>query len=328
MALAVIRFDLRRSPASTVDSHTLYATGLEMAAYADREGFDILVLSEHHGDAGGYLPSPMVYAGAVAGRTENIPIVFSALLVALHDPVRLAEDLAVLDVVSGGRVWLVAGLGYRPHEYAMLGRDWSRRGKLLDESLEVLLAAWTGEPFEYRGDEIVVRPRPVQDPHPVMFVGGSSPHSARRAARFGLGLFPAADRPELAEIYQAECERLGTTPGAVMMPHGPAVVLVAEDPDATWDAVGHLLLEDATEYASHLTPDMASLQASAATTVEELRAEGVYRIVSPDECVALADEQGPMGAITLHPLCAGVPVEVGWECLRLFTEQVLPRIRA
>lgn len=328
MALAVVRFDVRRSPSSTVDSPTLYRTALDMAAYADEQGFDMLVLSEHHGDEGGYLPSPLVMAGAIAGRTERIPMIFSALLVPMHDPIRLAEDIAVLDLVSGGRIWIVTGLGYRPSEYHLMSREWKRRGKLLDESLEIMLKAWTGEPFEYKGEMVQVRPTPLQQPHPVMFVGGSSPKTAERAARFGLGLFPSDDKPELADIYAAECEKLGTTPGMVMMPKGPAAVIVSTDPDATWAEIGQLLLEDATEYASHLTPDMASLQASGARTVDDLRAEGVYRILTPEQCLELNEELGPFGGLTLHPLCGGTPPEVGWESLHLFTEQVLPRIRA
>lgn len=327
MALAVVRFDVRRSKSSEVDSTTLYQTALDMAAYADDQGYDMLVLSEHHGDAGGYLPSPLVMAGAMAGRTSRIPMIFSALLVPLHDPIRLAEDIAVLDVVSNGRIWIVTGLGYRPSEYHLLSKEWKRRGKLLDEALEVMLQAWTGEPFDYKGEMVQVRPTPVQQPHPVLLVGGSSPKAAERAARFGLGLFPSDDQPELADIYLAECEKLGTAPGMVMMPKGPAAVVVSEDPDATWAEIGQLLLEDATEYASHLTPDMASLQASDAKTVDDLRAEGVYRILTPEQCLDLNEELGPFGGLTLHPLCGGTPPEIGWESLHRFTEQVLPKIK-
>jgi alkanesulfonate monooxygenase SsuD/methylene tetrahydromethanopterin reductase-like flavin-dependent oxidoreductase (luciferase family) len=326
MALAVVRFDLRRSSSSTTEHPELYRAALDMAAYADEQGYDMLVVSEHHGDEGGYLPSPIVLAAAMAGRTARIPMIFSALLVPLHDPIRLAEDLAVLDLVSGGRIWVVAGLGYRPGEYQLLSKEWKGRGKLLDRALEVMLAAWSGEPFEYNGATVQVRPTPVQQPHPVLFVGGSADAAAKRAARFGLGLFPSDDKPELADLYVAECERLGKTPGMVMMPKGPAAVMVSADPDATWDAIGPLLLEDATEYASHLTPDMASLQASGAQSIDDLRAEGVYRILTPDQCVELNEELGPFGGITLHPLCGGCDPEIGWESLHLFTEQVMPRI--
>jgi alkanesulfonate monooxygenase SsuD/methylene tetrahydromethanopterin reductase-like flavin-dependent oxidoreductase (luciferase family) len=266
-------------------------------------------------------------ASAIGAVTEQIPMVISALLVPLHDPIRLAEDLAVADLLSGGRIWLVTGIGYRPGEYHLLRKEWTRRGKLLDEALEVMLQAWSGEPFEYHGETVHVLPRPRQRPHPQVFIGGSSPAAAKRAARFGLGLFPSAENPELAEIYRQECERLGAEPGMVMMPKGPSAVLVSEDPDRTWDAVGPYLLDDAVAYAAHLRPDMASQAASEATSVDELRSEGVYRVLTPDECVDLAEELGRGGGINLHPLCGGLPPEIGWESLQLFVDRVLPRLR-
>lgn len=327
MALAVIRFDMRQSPTSTVSPPDLYREALAMSAYADEQGFDMLVLSEHHGDAGGYLPSPIVMAAAIAGRTQRMPIIFSALLVPMHDPIRLAEDLAILDLVSGGRVWIVAGIGYRPSEYHLLQREWKRRGKLLEENLDVMMQAWSGEPFEYKGETVRLLPCPVQQPHPMIFIGGSSEIAARRAAKYGLGLFPSAENPRLAEVYQEECERLGKTPGMVMMPKGPAAVFVSDDPDRTWAEIGVHLLDDAQAYAAHLTPDMESQAASGASTVDELRAEGVYRVVTPDECLELNEEMGPMGGVTLHPLCGGVSPEVGWASLRLFVDEVLPRMR-
>ncbi len=114
----------------------------------------------------------------------------AALLVPLHDPIRLAEDIAVLDLLSNGRISIVAGLGYRPVEYAMFEREWKRRGKRMDECLEVMVKAWTGEPFEYDGETVQVTPRPLQQPHPMVMIGGSGPAAAKRAARFGFGFFP------------------------------------------------------------------------------------------------------------------------------------------
>ena len=107
-----------------------------MAKWADHHGFSTLVVSEHHCVDDGFLPSPPVLAGALASCTESVGISVSALLAPLHDPIRLAEDVAVLDLVSGGRVTIVAGLGYRPVEYAALGKRFDRRGRLLEECLE------------------------------------------------------------------------------------------------------------------------------------------------------------------------------------------------
>jgi len=328
MALAVIRFDLRNPDTAPATHRELYAACLEMAAWADEQQFDMLVLSEHHGDSDGYLPSPLVLGGAVAGATRRIPVFVSALLVPLHDPIRLAEDIAVLDLASGGRFTFVTGIGYRPGEYHLLQKEWKRRGKLLDEALEIMFKAWSGEPFEYLGETVQVLPRPMTQPHPMILIGGSSEKAAKRAARFGLGLFPSDEDEHLADVYREECERLGKEPGMVLMPKGPAAVFVAEDPDKTWAEIGSYLLDDAMKYAAHLTPDMSSLAGSTSTSVDDLRAEGVYRVVTPDECVALADEMGMMGPITLHPLCGGTPPDIGWQSLELFVDKVLPRLRS
>ena len=85
-----------------------------MAGYADEHGFTMLTLEEHHGIDDGYCPSPLVMAGLIFGRTKNVAVTISALLTPLHDPLRIAEDIAVLDLASGGRLTVIAGIGYRP----------------------------------------------------------------------------------------------------------------------------------------------------------------------------------------------------------------------
>src|SRR6185295_9263410 len=146
MAMIGIRFDLRAPKFGTATHAELYAACLDQCAWADERGLDIVALSEHHGVDDGYLPAPITLAAAIAGRTKRININIAAILVPLHDPVRLAEQLAVLDLVSGSRVSFVAGLGYRPEEFEMAGVERTRRGKLLDEYVDVLRKAWTGEP--------------------------------------------------------------------------------------------------------------------------------------------------------------------------------------
>src|SRR5262249_57792053 len=112
MAMIAIRFDLRVPAFSTTTHAELYAACLDQCAWADAHGLDVVVLSEHHGVDDGYLPAPLTLAAAIAGRTRRIQINIAALLVPLHDPVRLAEQLAVLALASGGRVRFVARLRY------------------------------------------------------------------------------------------------------------------------------------------------------------------------------------------------------------------------
>jgi alkanesulfonate monooxygenase SsuD/methylene tetrahydromethanopterin reductase-like flavin-dependent oxidoreductase (luciferase family) len=327
MPLVVIRFDLRTPPWGPVRLPDLYRAALEYSAWADEQGLDLVVLSEHHGLEDGYCPSPLVFGGAVAGRTQRIGMSVAALQVPLHDPLRLAEDIAVLDLASGGRLSIVAGTGYRRDEYDLFGRDWSTRTRDFEEQVRVLRQAWTGEPFEHEGRTVRVTPRPVQQPHPPLFLGGSVEAAARRAARLGVGFFPAVGDHSLAEAYKDECRRLGQPEGVVLLPRGPGAVFVSEDPDRTWATIGEHLLYDAATYASWQGQGQRSQVKAEAATVEELRAGGVYQVLTPAEVVALSEDLGRGGTITLHPLAGGIPPAVAEEGLDLVAREVLPRLR-
>lgn len=321
MAFIGIRYDLRVPAFATHGHAEAYRACLEQCEWADRLGLGLVALSEHHGVDDGYLPAPLTLAAAIAGRTRQIPIQIAALLVPLHDPVRLAEQLAVLDLASGSRVGLVAGVGYRQEEFDMAGVDRRERGKLLEEAVGVLRRAWTGEPFEWRGRTIRVTPRPANPP--MILVGGSTVFAARRAARLGCGFLPSIGDPALADAYHAECRKAGFAEGFVSLPSGPGFVHVSRDPERDWQRIAPHALHDARSYASWQTPDQRSLVHVRAESLDELRESGVYRVVTPEECVRLALETG---SVILHPLMGGMPPELGWEGLRLFESEVLPRL--
>ena len=324
MAMVLLRYELRVPTSSPDDRGERYRTCLEQCAWGDERRFDTVVTSEHHGAEDGYISAPLILAAAVAGRTRNVGINISALLVPLHDPVRLAEQLAVLDHVSGGRVSFVAGLGYRYEEFEMAGIDRSKRAPILEEYVDVMRQAWTGEPFEWQGRTIVVTPRPLTQPHPLMMIGGSTEKAARRAARMNLGFSAAHGDPALGDIYNEECAKVGFTGGFSFLPTGPGFVHVTEDPEKAWSQIGPYALYDAQTYASWQTPGQRSAVDVHAETVDDVKASGVYRVVTPDECVGLANE---FGAVLLHPLMGGMPIELGWESLELFESKVLPRIK-
>ncbi|WP_405744972.1 LLM class flavin-dependent oxidoreductase [Streptomyces sp. NBC_01525] len=322
--ITVLRLNLVDPDPSPASLAARYRAALEMAAYADARGLTTVQTEEHHVTGDGWMPAPLAFAGALLGATRRITVTVSALLTPLHDPLRLAEDLAVLDLLGGGRLVTVAGLGYRPQEYAAYGRDWAGRGALQDEVLETLLTAWRGEPFRYRGRTVQVTPRPCTRPHPPLLVGGGSRAAARRAARLGLPLFPSAHLPELVAYYRERCAAYGTE-GRALQPDARTCLLhVSEDPERAWDRYGPHLLYEARTYASWQPAGVRSAVRSAARDVAELRAEGIYRIVTPQECLRLAQEPDAPGSWVLHPLCGGIPVDEGWRALRLFTDEVLP----
>ncbi|MFF3553497.1 LLM class flavin-dependent oxidoreductase [Streptomyces tsukubensis] len=323
MTFTIVRVNLVAPGASPDALAARYRTALDMAVYADGHGIATVQTEEHHGAENNWLPSPFVFAGAVLGATRRITVTVSAAVGPLYDPLRLAEDIAVLDLLGSGRLVTVLGIGYRREEYERSGVPWARRGRLQDEILETLLAAWTGEPFTYRGRTVRVTPRPYTRPRPLLLVGGSSRAAARRAARLGLPFFPSAHLPDLVAYYDGQRTRYGTK-GWTTMPEPVTPLLhVSDDPDRTWAVHGEHFLHEARTYASWSSPDIRSAVRSGATTVAELRAEGVYRVVTPDECVALA---AGAQSLVLHPLCGGMPEEEGWRSLRLLCREVVPRL--
>ena len=328
MALFIARYDLRSPSGGAAERRDLYRTALDQGAWCEAHGFDMLVLSEHHGVDDGYLPAPLVLASAMAARTSSIPIMISALLVPLHDPIRLAEEIAVVDIVSGGRVQYTAGLGYRREEYEQAGLEWSARGARMEHCLETLFQAWTGEPFEHEGRTVRVTPTPLSSPRPMMFYGGGSAAAARRAARFDMPLFAQHGDPAVARAYQEERAALGLEPGLALQPpeEGPGTIFVSHDPDATWDRIGEHLLYEATVYDSW-QQGVTSAVHDSSSTVEEMREAGVYAVMTPQECIEYARSIGPFDPVTTHPLCGGIPPEVSWEHLELLGTEVIPQVK-
>ena len=320
-----LRFDMR-APAEGAPIQELYAAALDMATWAEEHGCVSVVVSEHHGSCDGYLPSPLILASGMAGRTRTLPIQVAALLVPLHDPIDLAEQMAVLDLVSGGRVSYVCAIGYRAEEYAMFGRDMKGRGRRLEDCLEVFRNAWSGEPFEHRGQTVCVTPAPVTPGGPTLLVGGNSAAAARRAARLGLGMLTQGGDPSLERVYLEACRAAGNQPGLFINPPAGTVMsaFVAHDPDRAWRELGPYLLHDARMYAEWLG-DAGSASKSVAGSVDQLRAErGAYRIFTPDEAI---EHVRATGLFLAQPLCGGLPPELGWRSLELLGNEVLPALR-
>ncbi len=300
MPVTVVRFNLVHPAATPASLSARYKAAIEMAAYADDRGITTVQTEEHHGVANNWLPSPFAFAGAVFGATRHLAVTVSAVIGPLHDPLRLAEDIAVLDLLER-----------RPPGHRRGHRLPARGVRPLRRRLE----AARGTPGRAPGDgaEGVDRrgvhlPGPYGTGHtaPVLraapaaagrrLVQGRGP--ARRPAR--APLLPQRAPPRAGGVLQGAARR-GTTEGWTMMPAAETPLLhIAEDPNRAWAEYGGHFLHEARTYASWQSGDIRSAVKSAATTVEELRAEGVYRILTPDQCVA----QG-LDNHVLHPLSGG-----------------------
>lgn len=323
--MLILRFDFRLGEDAPTTRSDLFSAALDMTEWAEQRDALMVMFNEHHGSPDGYLPSPLIMASAVAARTSTVPINIGALLLLMYDPVKLAEDMITLDHLSNGRVSYTIGLGYRPAEYEMFGIDQSQRGVIVEERIEVLKRALTGERFEWKGRTIKVTPEPFTPGGPMLAYGGGSPAAARRAARQGMMLMAATSDDSLADVYDAEAIRVGNQPGMAIVPGaGPTSVFVAEDLDAGWDAYGDYMLHDALMYADWMGAETRAASYSSAETVDELRAEhGSYRVVDPDGALELIKSDG---ILSLQPLCGGMPPDLAWHSLRLIEHEVLPRV--
>jgi alkanesulfonate monooxygenase SsuD/methylene tetrahydromethanopterin reductase-like flavin-dependent oxidoreductase (luciferase family) len=319
-----LRYDMN-TPDFGASHPALYRAAIDQSAWADKLGFSQVFIAEHHGAEGGYCPSPMIMAAAVLAATRNIVAHLSALVVTLHDPLRLAEDLAVLDNLSNGRIWVTAGMGYRPHEFEMFDRDMAKRLALQTEALATCRAAWTGEPFEFRGRTVRVTPKPATPGGPKIYMGGSTDKSAVRAGKGGYQYFPG--HPGLFELYKAERAAAGFPPPEELLKPAASFLYVTDDPDRDWPIVAPHVAYATNTYAEWAKErGVGETRYTAAETVDALKAMPNIKVLTPDQCFAYLSELGKGTAVGFHALLGGLDPEVSWRSLRLFESAVLPRL--
>ena len=174
-----VSYDFRNPPDSGVSDQYLYAEILEQVQWLDRIGADLVWFTEHHFVDDGYLPSWVPVAAAMASVTQHVRFGTDICLMPFNHPIRLAEDLAVLDNLSGGRVDLGIGMGYAPHEFRGFGLPVARRVSLMNEGIEVLQHCFAGERFSYRGkryqfEDVKITPGYVQEGGPPLWIAAMS----------------------------------------------------------------------------------------------------------------------------------------------------------
>jgi alkanesulfonate monooxygenase SsuD/methylene tetrahydromethanopterin reductase-like flavin-dependent oxidoreductase (luciferase family) len=316
-----LRFDFRNPLMADTTMADRYAAALDMAAWADRLGCLSIAVSEHHGSPDGYLPSPIPMLAAMAARTTDVRFTIAALIAPFSDPLRLAEDLIVLDILSQGRVDLIVAGGYVHEEFAMFDVPMKERGRRVTELVEVLRAAFAGQPFEYRGRTVHITPAPFRPGGPAVMLGGSSKAAAQRAARIADGFIPTV--PEVWEFYQDEVQKLGR-PHPGPCPVGPNVVMaLATDPEEGWEQMAPFFLHETNAYGVWQAQDDLATPFHTVGDVDALRAGGQYRVVTPEQFVEEL-RGAPFPFAMFHPMCGGMPIELAWSSLRLFEDQVLP----
>lgn len=316
---------------------TYFREALEEAIYAEELGFDSVWLEEHHSIRNHYWPSPFMALAGIATRTSRIALGTDIVVLPLYQPVRLAEDIALLDIMSDGRVIFGAAIGYREPEFTLYGMELDGRGGRYVEMLKIIKALWSQEWVEYQGQHYQVRgkiePRPVR--LPPIWLGGWGELSLKRAARFGDAWVPGPTA-NLEKLLQAQAAyrgflgEAGKDPQAVSTPLTREVI-IASTSRAAWDlAEKYLIVNYRDEYGGGWNHPLIGSQDQ--TPVDQIEALGRDRFIvgSPDECVKKIQRFKEAFGVD-HLICRlyfpGMPHEHIQTEIKLLAGEVFPAFR-
>jgi probable F420-dependent oxidoreductase len=318
--------------------HQEYRDAIELARLTEEVGLDSAWVSEHHGSEDGYLPSLLPLLAAFATVTTRIELGTGVVLAPFHHPLRLAEDFAVVDQLSGGRVVCGLGIGWREEEFRAFGIDVATRVRRLTEIVDILRLAWTADRFDYRGrhysyQSVAVTPKPARVPP--IYVGGFVDSAIRRAGRIADGYISSRAQPErvteafrIASEARREAGRAGRPLAALLQN-----AFVTDDPERDWPMVvagiGHQLgvysgwragADVPGKPLEVMPPDEATIRATTAFgTPDE-----VYELLAPLAPVLGAH---PDSHLILRFHYPGMDAAPAAESIRLFAREVAPRLR-
>jgi len=194
-----------------IEGGTYYKEALEEVTRAEELGFDSVWMEEHHAVTNHYWPSPFPVLAGFATRTSKVMLGTDIAVAAFYHPVRLAEDIAMLDVMSNGRITLGIAIGYKPDEFALYGVDLARRGARFEEQLAIMKSLWTQETVSFKGTYYTVEgriePKPVTKPHPPVWIGGWGDITLRRAATLADNWIPGPTA-DLARLVKGKAQFL------------------------------------------------------------------------------------------------------------------------
>lgn len=234
-------YDFRNPPDSGVSNPDFYQEIIEQVKWLDDIGADLVWFTEHHFIEDGYLPSWVPVAGALSSVTANVCFGTDICLMPFNHPIRLAEDLAVLDNLTQGRVELGLGMGYAPHEFAGFGMPVSRRVSFMNEGIEVLQHCLSGEKFSYSGKryqfrDVQIKPGYVQPGGPPLWIAAMSEAGALRAARYKTNFLPQGLREASYDPWVDAVNNAGRSTQA----HRVGIirsVLVTNEPESDWQQI-------------------------------------------------------------------------------------------
>lgn len=319
-------FDLRVPNWVKYPIRDAYAAVVDICQWADSLGFQAVTLGEHHTTDDNYLPSPIVMAGVIGGRTKKLQLRM-IILSPFYNPIRLAEDLLVLDLATGGRAVPVISSGYRQAEFDLYGVRLQDRPNILEETVDVLRKAWSGKSFKYRGRPIT-NISPHSDSPPRLVLGASFPRMIRKAAAIADGLSPAEQGHY--EMFRQERVRLGKSDPGPFRNQSADFLFITENPDKMWPILfphwAHTC-NGYNQWAMEAGYDRVNEKFPPMESVEQMKASPRYRVLTPEQCLEYIDSLGPRNELHFNPMQGGLDPKIAWESLNLFEKKVLPHLK-
>jgi len=324
-------YDFRNPPGSGRTTAQLYAQTLEQIQVAEQLGYDDIWLSEHHFTDDGYLPALLPMAAAVAALTRRVTIGTNVLLMPFHDPIRLAEDCAVVDNLSDGRLIFGPAVGYRLEEFATFRIDRRLRGSITEEAIEIMRRCWTEESFSFHGrhfryDDVRCTPKPVQRPIPI-WIGATAGEAIRRAARLGDGLLGGGPaRPE----YIAALKEYGKDWEHPRIASASRWIYCTDDPERDWELLKPHALYQLQNYATWFKAAGQPAFGDPPVDFADLESRGLYLCGTPEQIVQHLTEVHTAHPFERHfywPIWPGMNVEMATRGVALFAEKVIPAVR-
>jgi len=308
------------------------------AQAAEASGFDSCFFGEHHQDKDGFLPSPLIVATAVAAQTRRLRVGTSVILLPLHHPVRIAEDVITLDLVSKGRVVLGVGVGYQPADFRAFAVPMEHRAALFEEGVEIIRRCWGGEPFSFKGkhhtlEDLQIRPRPFQQPGPPLWIGASVPAAVRRAARLadafvGTPSTSLESAKRLVDVYTDEAQKAGR-PARVVLMRDAWVAETRAEAEAVY---GPEVMAAYQYYWQHRLAEFREIPPGTEFTLKNLAPDRLI-VGDPEMCVREFQRwHEATGADYFllrlrHAHSGGPPHDKILRAIRLFGDRVLPHCR-
>jgi probable F420-dependent oxidoreductase len=318
---------------SPLQGQTSFDETLRECERAETAGFDSVWLGEHHNNPILH-PAPLIGLAAVASRTQRIQLGTGVLLLPLYHPMMVAEEGAMVDMISGGRLILGVGAGYAPEEFAAFGYSLKERGSRLEESAVLLRRLWTEQNVSHQGkhfrvENATVAPRPVQQPRPPIWFGAWAEPALRRAARLGDAWFvgPSASLSEIApcgQIYRQACAVNGKGQGEIALFR---YLFVARSRNEAMRTAGAPFIQ-AFERMYFRWPHPVVKRPEGELTIERL-AEGRIILGDPKSCVEEINRFRSELNVS-HLVCRfsvpGIPREACDRSIDLFTREVMPAL--